>query len=781
MNYLCLISVLTLFSVEVFAQIPIPGSDGKAALSWEIEFDAALQRAEKEKKPILLDISTDWSEGSKKMEKENFASPGIQRQLKKFVLIRINPEASEKNRAIAKKYEATDSNNFPYLLILNYRGEEVSRELGFQYSTSFVQFLKDSSAAFKDSSLGYKGSQLPVDDSLMKAIAQMPKPDSLPANTCSIMLLDQCTVNINSNAVANMITRSSYYIVDSDRDPKPDVSIHYNSYREKVKLKSVRILDLKGVGRDLDVSKPSDRNVYSSENIYWDTKEISIAVPDLKTGQILDIVEEREIKPVMPGHYFFRWTTTGPFIVQSDLTMTFPENLGLSKYEVRCKEPIIETKANGEITWRLTTHNPHQPDEELFIPSYDESWQGYEFSTPSKWDDIALWFNGLCEGKADLPPNAKAKIAELKQTNSDPAALLQSIFDWITRDVRYVSVSLGESSHQPHPVSDTLTHRYGDCKDQALLMKSLCREAGFPASLVLLHSGFGHQWAADRASPYHFNHCIMEAKVGDKKYYLDPSAGAAKIDRLPIPDCSAMALRIDEKKAEVVTLPAYIPTENDQVKKRLFRLNQNGSATITEIEEFHGLTAHSYKEYLRRMTTVEKMRKHCENSFKATGRKLIDFSMSDLDDRSDSFQSKISYTVPRFGSPSAEGLMFKLLDESDGNQEWISRLDAPRVRPFRFYPNDMEVLYFEIELPEGANFKARPEDLMLETSFLRASRKITIDKNKLNLVEKSISLDATLPSSEAPKVSAAFRKLSEHRNFAFSITMPSDSTRQTAP
>jgi hypothetical protein len=762
------------FIPSVFSQVPVPGSEGKTSLQWMPDLDTALQEAEKTKKPILLDITTDWSDMSKKMEKEIFAAPGVQRQLKKFILVRINPEASEKNRNTAKKYVGSDPTDYPYLIVLNYRGEEISQESGYQHSTSLVKLLKDSTASLKENPLGYKSTQLPPDDPLIKAIAKMPKTETLPSSIGSIILLDQCSVILSTNATAKMTTRTAHYIIDPDQHPQPHPTVYYNSSREKVKIKSARVFDRTGLGRDLDVSKPQPENEYSRENIYWDMKSISLPIPSLKEGQILDVIEEREIQPVMPGHFFWRWVTGGQVIVAGDLTITFPEKLGLLKHAVQCTATVTESKSpSGEITWHLLTQNLNQAEPEIYSPDPSEEWQGYAFVTPTKWDDIAAWFSGLCEGRLALPPETKEKIAALKKSNPEPAQLLQGIFDMVTKEIRYVSVNFGISSHQPHPAADTIRNQYGDCKDQALLMKALCAEAGIPASLILLNAGYGNQIDSRFPSVYLFDHCIMEANAGGKLYYLDPSAGAAKIDRPPLPDCAGQALRVAEKKGEIITLPLYSATENHFYKK-IIKLNPNGSATITEIEEMRGLAAHSTKEYLRRFTSLEKIRKQAEASFKADGKKLIDLSMTDFHDRSDRFERKLTYTTPRFGTRTPEGFTFKLLREQEEDQEWIGKLEVPRVRPFKFIPTDPEVSVYDVEIPANATVKSKIEDLNIETSFMRVSRKTSTNGNKFVLTEKSLLLDAHLPATDAPKVLAEFRKLVDHRNRIIVISIPTN-------
>src|ERR1039457_1636683 len=113
---------------SLLAQVPNPGSEGKVQLPWLKEYPEALKKAEAEKKPLLIDITTDWCGWSKKMERETFADPAVQKELRSFILIRLNPEASDKNQKLADSYGA---DGYPTLIVANFRGEQIGETSGF--------------------------------------------------------------------------------------------------------------------------------------------------------------------------------------------------------------------------------------------------------------------------------------------------------------------------------------------------------------------------------------------------------------------------------------------------------------------------------------------------------------------------------------------------------------------------------------------------------------------------------------------------------------------------
>ena len=174
-------------------------------------------------------------------------------------------------------------------------------------------------------------------------------------------------------------------------------------------------------------------------------------------------------------------------------------------------------------------------------------------------ENISSLYYGLCQGRDQLPETARQRIAEIKQKRTKPKLLwLDAIMKWVTKDIRYISVAFGLSSHQPHSATETLQNSYGDCKDQSMLVMSLCHEIGIPAALVLVNA-FGEGVNETNPAIEMFNHCIVEAKADNALYYLDPAAGEQTLGRLPSVYAGTRGLKIDGGKEShnfIAAIPA---------------------------------------------------------------------------------------------------------------------------------------------------------------------------------------------------------------------------------
>ena len=81
---------------------------------------------------------------------------------------------------------------------------------------------------------------------------------------------------------------------------------------------------------------------------------------------------------------------------------------------------------------------------------------------------------------------------ELTKGLNGDAAKVKALDHWVTKNIRYVSVSLGHGTLIPHPADQVLTNRYGDCKDHAILMQALLKAAGIQSSMALVSSGIAY-------------------------------------------------------------------------------------------------------------------------------------------------------------------------------------------------------------------------------------------------------------------------------------------------
>jgi thiol:disulfide interchange protein len=109
---------------------------GAAALPWERDLHTALNRANGEKKLVMVDFYTDWCQWCKRMDQNTFTDANVQRALQQVVSVRLNAEKDGREDAARFNVEG-----FPTLIFLDATGAEVGRIPGYLEPGPFLDEL----------------------------------------------------------------------------------------------------------------------------------------------------------------------------------------------------------------------------------------------------------------------------------------------------------------------------------------------------------------------------------------------------------------------------------------------------------------------------------------------------------------------------------------------------------------------------------------------------------------------------------------------------------------
>lgn len=126
-----LASLLVLGCTEATKK-PVP-----TGIIWTRAIDGALADAQAHHRPILLDMYTDWCEWCHALDDTTYIDPTFIQFSKGFTMSRINAEV---DTVTAARYHVQ---NYPTVLILNEKGEEIERVVGYSRAPEFIAQIKD--------------------------------------------------------------------------------------------------------------------------------------------------------------------------------------------------------------------------------------------------------------------------------------------------------------------------------------------------------------------------------------------------------------------------------------------------------------------------------------------------------------------------------------------------------------------------------------------------------------------------------------------------------------
>ena len=110
---------------------------------------------------------------------------------------------------------------------------------------------------------------------------------------------------------------------------------------------------------------------------------------------------------------------------------------------------------------------------------------------------------------------AQKLTKDLKTDREKIGAILRKV----QHDIAYKAIEFGVRGRQPNSAAETLSLRYGDCKDHAVLLHSLLKSAGIASQLALVNTNW--QIQAKLPSMDQFNHMILSVPVLGKNRWID--------------------------------------------------------------------------------------------------------------------------------------------------------------------------------------------------------------------------------------------------------------------
>ena len=248
-------------------------------------------------------------------------------------------------------------------------------------------------------------------------------------------------------------------------------------------------------------------------------------MPDVQVGDRVDIAYSvTGGNPVFGrGFHTTFYTTYSQAMAARRIRAVMPEGQRLSWKIPTGPGTFEESVRDGRRELLLDLVDVPAVVEEGALPARFDPYGVVEMSTARDWSDVARWSVALFKLG---PPGTGAVAAQARALGlaGKPAAeATREALAFVQREVRYVSLSIGESSHAPAAPETTLSRRFGDCKDKSLLMVGLLAEAGIEAEPVLVNTRWREDTNGRLASPLAFDHAIVRARLDGEWHYFDPT------------------------------------------------------------------------------------------------------------------------------------------------------------------------------------------------------------------------------------------------------------------
>lgn len=374
-----------------------------------------------------------------------------------------------------------------------------------------------------------------------------------------------------------------------------NANVYHSSFG---KLKNVEGYSLIPAKKGYDKLKVKDfKEVKSTTDgiFYDDDHETILSYPGLVKGgkTILKYEIEHTDLHFMPSHYFQSYIP----IVKSEFSVTVPKDVNL-KWQLRgqntdrVKQTVSENKNKITYTWiaeDLSKVNIYDdaPNTSYYLPHlllYIDSYIPVKGANPKKvfgtLNDLNRFYYNFIKNLNTKPDDSLKKlVADITREAVSDREKAEKLYKWVQNNIKYVAFEDGMGGFIPREANIVCQRKYGDCKDMAGLLVTMCKEAGLKSY---------YTWLGTRTKPYKYketplpvsdNHMICTVELDGRFVFMD---GTDAIIPFGIPPYNLQGkdalIHIDKDNYKVVSIPIMSATENVAVDSTHFSLSGRGLA-----------------------------------------------------------------------------------------------------------------------------------------------------------------------------------------------------------
>jgi transglutaminase-like putative cysteine protease len=304
-----------------------------------------------------------------------------------------------------------------------------------------------------------------------------------------------------------------------------DLSFNFDPSYQVLKLNILRVYR----GSEVIDKKPSTIQTIQREQsmdryLYDGSLTAILNLSDVRVGDIIEYAYTiKGYNPVYEGHVgrkiYFSYNFAYEKLFER---LVVPQSLTLD-LDYRNAEIKPEIKTNGslkEYVWSQTATDAFVSDSN--VPDWYDGYNYVMATNFSDWSQVASWAMRHFQVSDADRVSLRQRMGTTFETSDKHKFTLDAI-RFVQDEVRYLGFESGLNSHKPHPPLEVFEQRFGDCKDKSLLLCAMLSTAGIEAYPVLVNTALRHKVEDESPSIGAFNHCVVQIKLDNDTYYVDPT------------------------------------------------------------------------------------------------------------------------------------------------------------------------------------------------------------------------------------------------------------------
>ncbi|MEO8797816.1 MAG: DUF3857 domain-containing protein [Polyangiaceae bacterium] len=564
-------------------------------------------------------------------------------------------------------------------------------------------------------------------------------------------LVDLQVTTVFPNGLASRFHQIVFQpLSDSAATAAREYGFSFEADSEQVQLRGARVYHANGQTEDATESGEGDVNdpsiaTYTSARAYY------VHFPRLTPGDVVELkyrVEDVAARNEFADYFGeVTYMQSSESIGHADYVLITPKTrtFYFNKPNVPgIKETTSETPTNR--IYRFTAEDVPPIEPESRQPPYAEILGHVHVSTYKDWNAMGQWYWGLVKDQFTADDEVRRRVAEVTKGLKTPDQKVRAIYDYVVTKTRYVALEFGIHGFKPYRCSQIFARGFGDCKDKATLIVTMLKEAGIPATIVIVRTGMKGDFETFPASLAPFDHAI--AYVPSMDLYLDGTAEYTGSRELPAMDRGSLALQINEGQAKLVHLPSSPASENVVARTLDATIATDGSAQIDWKTDVGGAQASAWRaRYHAEGTRKERIGQDLGRDF--AGIQVAKIDTNDLDDLEIHPQLHVTAKTPQFARKEGDGWSIPVGPTEHMVKEYA---DLQRRRlDIRIFAQAMTVSDWTIHLPSSLKVETMPDGHANATSPFGAYEVLVTQEGNAVHVRTTVALSKTrVPVAEYP-------------------------------
>jgi hypothetical protein len=562
-----------------------------------------------------------------------------------------------------------------------------------------------------------------------------------------------------------------------------DRGVAFVSFNPQRKIESLQGWCIPAQGKDYEVKEKdaieTSPNTEGGELIS-DTKYKILRIPAAEIGNIVGYEYEIEEQPIFLQDI---WDFQGVDPVrEAHYSLLLPAGWEFKSSWLNHAEAKPNHPGGNSWEWSVTDVKAIRPEShmppvegiqgEMILSFYSSDAPAYNAN--ADWKAMGKWYLNLVGQRVDASPEIKQEVATLTGPKVTVRQKMQAIAAFVQHDIRYVGIWLGIGGFQPHSAPEVFSHRYGDCKDKATLVRSMLREIGVDSYYVVIndrrgtvtgdmpaHSGFNHMITAiklpDGLDDPSLIATIQHPKLG-KLLFFDPTNDLIPLGELPGYEQASYALLVGPDGGELIQMPQEPTSMNSVRRTAKLTLDPTGGLKGDVEETRLGERASSARWRLRnvvkdtdRIKPIEEILSGALSTFHITHATLINFAQTDLP-----FGFKYSFVSDNYAKNAGDLLLLRPRVLGSEGEAFLETKE-PRRFAIELDEPTRDTDSFEITIPPGYVVDDLPPPVDADFGFASYHAKTVVTGNILDYTRTFEIKELSVPVDKAEELRKFYR------------------------